>query len=329
MSRALWAVGAVLLAHCSVQSIPSSNFVRFRAIELQRPLEGGKGGRFRRLLEEAPTSTVNALAEIGVARKFGKDYDGRFINKKKQPNLKRAVNSTAEACVNLCVETASCRSWYLDEKSVCFLYYLTVRGHPLKGVASGDYDPPPVTIVNGLVADVGGHACVCGSQEALNNATSVTTRENLLATFNGQIGINLFASVDVGSNAKGKVMLPLLPPRETSHELPPIRSTPDETFTQIAVLRSELLAMKATLGDQVRIAIWLVMLPFRINRTSGAPLRSKLRQSAGGFDAAVLRKPQGPLTHESAAGGIEKIASFPSSRILQGRTPAALEDAAP
>lgn len=223
---------------------------------MQRPLEGGKGGRFRRLLEEAPTNTVNALAELGVARKFGKDYDDRF-NKNDEPNLKREIDSTAEACVHSCVATASCRSWYLDENSVCFLYYLTVRGHPQRGVVSGDYDPPPVTIINGLVADVGGHACVCGSQEVLKNATSTTTRENLLAIFNGHIRANVIASVDGGSKVKGKPLMPLLPPRELSLPLreppQPTRSMPDETIKQIAVLRRELLAVKATLGDQVRI----------------------------------------------------------------------------
>lgn len=187
--RLEWLAAICLIAYHSVQSIPDSNFVRFRAVEVQQSRESLEVTQNRRLEELSHLRLPNPIAEYGIARKFAPDFDDRYTKRGKlKPHIKHEANSTTpEACAQLCVETESCRSWYFDEKSVCHLYYVTVRGYPLKGVVSGDYDPPAVTITNGIVTNLGGHACICGSQEALRKATTITTLENLLARVNNKL----------------------------------------------------------------------------------------------------------------------------------------------
>jgi len=186
--RLAWLAAICLIDHRSVQSIPDSNFVRFRAVEVQLPRVPQKVAQNRRLEESSHVRLPNPIAEYGIARKFAPYFDDRF-NKRGQskPHIKHEANSTTpEACAQLCVETETCRSWYFDERSACHLYYVTVRGYPLKGVVSGDYDPPAVTIANGIVTNLGGHACICGSQEALRKASTISTRKNLLARVNNK-----------------------------------------------------------------------------------------------------------------------------------------------
>jgi len=187
MCCVLWYIFfAAIVTLCPVQPIPSSNTIRFRTIEVTRPFRSVGTVQHRHLLgDENHTNSVTPLAEFGVARMFGNKFDDRFPGAHAEPHLNRAVKSNVEACVRFCVETAGCRSWYLDEHFVCSLYYVTVRGYPLKGAVSGDYDPPSLTVLNGSVTSVGGHACVCGNRETMKRATSPTTRESVLAHLSG------------------------------------------------------------------------------------------------------------------------------------------------
>jgi len=184
-----WLSTLCLVVHCSsVRPIPSSNYVRFKAIDVERPLESRKASLNRRLEGTTLSRIPNPIAEYGIARKFAPGFDDRFSKKgQSKPYLKHLANSSPEACAQSCVETEKCRSWHLDEKMNCHLYYVTVRGYPLRGAVSGEYNPPTVTINDGFVTNLGGHACICGSQEALSKATAITTRENLLARMSNKL----------------------------------------------------------------------------------------------------------------------------------------------
>lgn len=189
----------ILVMIRKAEPMPSSNSIRFKAIGLPQPLERWESSGFRRLLqEETNSSTLLSLAEFGVARKFGKGFDERFAGAHEQPNLKRAANASVEACARMCVETLSCRSWYLDEASVCFLYYMTVRGHPLGSAVSGDYDPPPVVIKSGSVTTEGGYACVCGERGSIEKVVTVATRKSIIGHVNTsfQSSDSFAASID-------------------------------------------------------------------------------------------------------------------------------------
>jgi len=243
--------------------MPSSNSIRFKAIGgLPQSFEKPGSFRFRRLLrEETNSSTLVSLAEFGVARKFEKHFDERYGSvAQNHPRLKKVVNSSLEACVRLCVETVSCRSWYLDEASVCFLYYVIVHGYPMEGVVSGDFDPPTTMLPSGSITTDGGYACVCGGRGSVKKAVTVATRAGILGNQNSGSRTNTSLSSVVDNAWRRSSMLPEISASHASlldnstDEW--ITSTIDNTFKDFDSHLQGSFVNERTRADQVCIVVY-------------------------------------------------------------------------
>lgn len=135
---------------------------------------------------------------------------------------------------------------------------MTVRGHPLEGAVSGDYDPPPVAIKSGSVTTEGGYACVCGERGSIKKAVTVATPKSIVGHVNTSFQSSASFSANIDNDWQENLTLPAisapLASLLDSSTSAPTASSANNRSRRLDVHPQETFTSKGAFANQVSVA---------------------------------------------------------------------------